>query len=65
MFWATVLSPVIGIIAIIVALYISHKSSKEAQKQIEAVYNLLEVFVAAQAPTMLEAKKSMNSNWCN
>ena len=57
MFWATVLSPIIGAIAIIVALYISHKSSKEAQKQLDAVYNLLDVFVAAQNPSMLEAKK--------
>lgn len=57
MFWATILSPIIGTIAIGVALYISHKSSKEAQKQIDAVYNLLDVFVAAQAPTMLEAKR--------
>ena len=57
MFWATVLSPIIGVIAIIVALYISHKSSKDAQKQIDAVYNLLDVFVAAQNPSMLEAKK--------
>lgn len=57
MFWATVLSPIIGAIAIGVALYISHKSSKEAQKQIDAVYNLLDVFVAAQNPSMLEAKK--------
>lgn len=27
------------------------------QKQIEAVYNLLDVFVAAQNPTMVEAKR--------
>ena len=57
MFWATVLSPIIGAIAIIVALYISHKSSKDAQKQLDAVYNLLDVFVAAQAPTMIETKR--------
>ena len=57
MFWATVLSPVIGALAIIVALYISHKSSKDAQKQIDVIYNLLDVFVAAQNPSMLEAKK--------
>lgn len=57
MFWATVLSPVIGAIAIGVALYISHKSSKEAKNQIEAVYNLLDVFVAVQNPSMLEAKR--------
>ena len=57
MFWATVLSPIIGAIAIGVALYISHKSSEETQKQIDAVYNLLDVFVAAQAPTMLDVKQ--------
>ena len=57
MFWATVLSPIIGAIAIVVALHISNKSSKETQKQIEAIHNLLDIFVAAQNPTMLEAKK--------
>jgi len=57
MFWATVLSPVIGAIAIGVALYISHKSSKDVQKQIDAVYNLLDVFVATQNPSMIEAKQ--------
>ena len=57
MFWATVLSPIIGAIAIVVALHISNKSSKDAQKQVEAVYNLLDVFVAAQNPNMVEAKQ--------
>ena len=57
MFWATVLSPIIGAKAIVVALHISNKSSKETQKQIEAIHNLLDIFVAAQNPTMLEAKK--------
>lgn len=57
MFWATVLSPFIGAIAIGVALYISHKSSKEAQKQIDAIYNLLDIFIATQNPTMIEAKQ--------
>lgn len=56
-FWATVLSPLIGIAAIIVAFIISHRSTKKAQQQINAVYNLLDVFVAAQAPTMIEAKQ--------
>lgn len=56
-FWATVLSPLIGVAAIIVAFIISHRSTKKAQQQINAVYNLLDVFMAAQAPTMIEAKQ--------
>ena len=56
-FWATVASPIVGVVAIIVALVISHRSSKETKKQIDAVYNLLDVFVAAQNPTMMEAKR--------
>ena len=55
--WATVLSPIVGVIAIIVALIIAHRSSKETKQQIDAVYKLLDVFVAAQNPTMMEAKK--------
>ena len=56
LYW-TVASPVVGVIAIIVALYVSHRSSKETKKQIDAVYNLLDVFVAAQNPAMMEAKR--------
>lgn len=55
--WATILSPIVGVITIIVALVIAHRSSKETKKQIDAVYNLLDVFVAAQNPTMMEAKR--------
>ena len=33
-FWATVISPIIGAIAIVVALWVSHRSSRDAQKQI-------------------------------
>lgn len=55
--WATVLSPIVGVIAIIVALVIAHRSSRETKQQIDAVYKLLDVFVAAQNPTMMEAKK--------
>lgn len=55
--WATVLSPIVGVIAIIVAFIIAHRSSKETKQQIDAVYKLLDVFVAAQNPTMMEAKK--------
>ena len=45
---ATIASPIIGAIAIIVALCISRRSSIDAQKQID-------VFMAAQAPNMIEA----------
>ncbi len=56
-FWATVASPIVGVIAIIVALFISHSTSKKIQKQVNAVYDLLDVFVAAQNPTIIEAKR--------
>lgn len=55
--WATIISPIVGVIAIFVALIIARRSSKETKQQIEAVYNLLDVFVAAQTPTMAEAKQ--------
>lgn len=45
---ATIASPIIGVIAIIVALIISYRSSRDAQRQID-------VFMASQAPKMLEA----------
>lgn len=57
LFWATILSPIIGVIAIIVALIVSHSSTKKAQQQINAVYDLLNIFVAAQTPTMIESKR--------
>lgn len=57
MFWATVLSPIVGVIAIIVALIIAHQSSKDTKKQISGIYKLMEVFVAAQNPTMLETQR--------
>ena len=57
LFWATVLSPIVGVIAIIVALIVARSSTKEIKRQVDATYNLLDVFVAAQNPTMLEAKK--------
>ena len=56
MFWATILSPIVGVIAIIVALVIAHQSSKDTQKQISGIYELLDVFVAAQNPQMIETK---------
>lgn len=57
LYWSTVLSPIVGVIAIIVALIIARRSSNETKRQIDAVYNLLDVFVASQNPTMLEAKR--------
>jgi hypothetical protein len=57
MFWATVLSPIIGVIAIIVALVIAHQSSKDTKRQITGIYELMDIVVAAQNPGMLEAKR--------
>jgi len=54
-FWATLLSPIVGVIAIIVALIIANRSSRDAEKQVTAIHNLLDVFVAAQNPNMVEA----------
>ena len=56
-FWVTVASPIVGCMAIVVALIVSHISSKENKKQIKAIYELLDVFVAAQNPGMMEAKR--------
>lgn len=56
-FWATLLSPIAGVIAIIVALVIANRSSRDAEKQVKAIHNLLDVFVAAQNPNIMAAKK--------
>ena len=55
--WATLLSPIISVIAIIVALCIARSSSKDAQKQITAMHNLLDVFVAANNLDIVEAQR--------
>lgn len=55
--WATLLSPIISLIAIIVALSIARNSSKDAQKQINAIYSLLDVFVAANNLDIVEAQR--------
>lgn len=55
-YWATVLSPIVGVIAIIVALVVARRSSRDADKQIKAIYNLLDVFMAAQNPNMMVTK---------
>ena len=57
MFWATVLSPIVGVIAIIVELIIAHGSSKDVKSQIDAINKQIDIFIAAQNPNMMEAKK--------
>ena len=63
---ATLASPIIGVAAIIVALWISRRSSRDAQKQIDTIHQSTEeqldamreqvdVFMASQAPDMLKA----------
>lgn len=63
---ATIASPIVGVAAIIVALWISHRSSRDAQKQIDAIRqstkkqldamrDQMDVFMASQAPDMVEA----------
>lgn len=55
--WATLLSPIISVIAIIVALHVARSSSKDAQKQIAAIRHLLDVFVAANNLDVVEAQR--------
>lgn len=55
--WATLLSPIISVIAIIVALYVARSSSKDAQKQIAAIRHLLDVFIAANNLDIVEAQR--------
>lgn len=55
--WATLASPIISVVAIVVALCVARSSSKDAQKQIIAIYNLLDVFVAANNLDIVEAQR--------
>lgn len=55
--WATLLSPIISVIAIIVALHVARSSSKDAQKQIAAIRHLLDVFIAANNLDIVEAQR--------
>ncbi|MGM9764014.1 MAG: hypothetical protein ACI3ZQ_08350 [Candidatus Cryptobacteroides sp.] len=55
--WSTLLSPIISVVAIIVALLVARSSSKDAQKQINAIHNLLDVFVAANNLDIVEAQR--------
>lgn len=54
--WATILSPIIGVFAIVVAFIVARDSSKDAEKQVKAIYNLLDVFVAANNPNIENAR---------
>ena len=55
--WATLASPIISVIAIIVALKIARSSSKDAQQQIKAIRHLLDVFVAVNNLDIVEAQR--------
>lgn len=55
--WATLLSPIISVIAIIIALNVARSSSKDAQQQINAIRHLLDVFVAANNLNIVEAQR--------
>lgn len=51
---ATIASPIVGVAAIIVALIISHRSSRDTQKQIDALQKQIDAYKVAQAPDKLE-----------
>lgn len=55
--WATLLSPIISGIAIIVALIVARSSSTDAKEQIKAIRHLLDVFVAANNLDIVEAQR--------
>lgn len=55
--WATLLSPIISVIAVIIALRVANNSSKDAQEQIKAIRHLLDVFVAANNLDIVEAQR--------
>ena len=55
--WATLLSPIISVLAIIVALIVARSSSRDAQEQIKTIRHLLDVFVAAHNLEIVEAER--------
>ena len=55
--WVTLLSPIISVIAIIVALFVARSSSKGGRGQIKSIRNLLDVFVAANNLDIVEAQR--------
>jgi hypothetical protein len=44
------------VFAIVVAFIVARESSKDAEKQVKAIYNLLDVFVAANNPNIENAR---------
>ena len=52
-----ILTLIVSVIAVVVALWISRKSSKNAQKQIDAIHELLDVFVAVQNLNIFETQQ--------
>ena len=63
--WATLLSPIISVIAIVVALHVARNSSKDAQKQIAAIRHILDVFVAANNLDIVEAQRKYQRQLAN
>ena len=63
--WATILSPIIGVAAIVVAFIVARDSSKDAEKQVKAIYDLLDVFVAANNPNIEEARLKFQEQLAN
>lgn len=63
--WATLLSPIISVIAIIVALRVARCSSKEAQEQIKAIRHLFDVFVAANNLDIVDAQRKYQQQLIN
>ena len=55
--WATLLSLIISVTAIIVALIVARSSSKDACEQIKSIRNLLDVFVAVNNLNIVEAQR--------
>ena len=52
-----ILTLIVSVIAVVVALCISRKSSQDAQKQIDAIHELLDVFVAVQNLNIFETQQ--------
>ena len=48
--WATLLSPIISVIAVIVALRVANNSSKDAQEQINSSIIVLYLFIYPTFP---------------
>lgn len=56
-----ILTLIVSVIAVVVALWISRKSSKDAQQQIGKIQELLDVFVAVQNLNISEVQKKYES----